>query len=106
MEDEASPCRSVVSGLSWGILVSSLKVHELDSEDTAGEASDTWSVLTNPFRSPWLRPASVVAAPRVEARGSVFRLRASGELLLVSVKLWVSSVSVGRGKKTLLSLSY
>lgn len=94
IEDDASPCRRVVSGLSWGSLAFSVDIQELASKDTAGDA---WSVLTKSFQFLLLLLlllASVVAIPRVELSGSVDRLMVSRELLLVSVKVCVCSVSV------------
>lgn len=91
IEDDASPCLRVVSGLSWGSLAFSVDIQELASKDTAGDA---WSVLTKSFQFLLLLLASVVATPRVELSGSVDRLMVSRELLLVSVKVCVCSVSV------------
>lgn len=95
IEDDASPCRRVVSGLSWGSVAFSVDNQELASKDTAGDA---WSVLTKSFQFLvlllLLLLASVVATPRVELSGSVDRLMVSRELLLVSVKVCVCSVSV------------
>lgn len=91
IEDDASPCRRVVSGLSWGSVAFSVDNQELASKDTAGDA---WSVLTKSFQFLVLLLASVVATPRVELSGSVDRLMVSRELLLVSVKVCVCSVSV------------
>lgn len=93
IEDEASPCRRVVSGLSWGSRDSSVNVPELTSEDTAREAPEAWSVLTKSLQFLLLPLASVVATTRVEVSGSVDRLMASSDLLLVSVKVCVCSVS-------------
>lgn len=99
IEDEASPCRRVVSGLSWGSLASSVNIEELASQDTAGEASDIRSVLAfQVFQSLLLLPGSVAATTRVEVSSSVDRLTASSGLLLVSVKICVCSVSAEKEK--------
>ncbi len=98
MEAEASPSRRVVSGLSWGSLASSVDILELASRDTAGEAAGTWSVLIKPFQS-LLLLASVVATTRVEVSGSVDRLTASSDLLVVSVKVSVCSVPAEKEKR-------
>lgn len=104
VEAEASPSRRVVSGLSWGSLVSSVDILELAFWDTAREALGTRSELIKSFQSlllasgPGLLLASVVATTRVEVSGSVDRLMASRDLLLVSVKVCVCSVSAEKGK--------
>lgn len=106
IEGDASPCWEVVSALSWGSLVLSINIQELASQDTAGEESDAWSVLTESFQSLLLLLlASVVATTRVEVRGSVDRLIASSDLLLVSGKGCVCSVSVKKNRSLLSSLS-
>lgn len=108
IEGDVSPCWEVVSGLSWGSLVLSINIQELASQDTAGEESDAWPVLTESFQSLLLLLlllASVVATTRVEVRGSVDRLIASSDLLLVSGKGCVCSVSVKKNRSLLSSLS-
>lgn len=106
IEDEASPCWKVVSGLSWGSLVWSITIQELASQDTAEEESDPWSVLTESFQSVLLLLlASAVATEGVEVRGSADRLTVSSDLLLVPGKGCVCSVSVEK-KKISISLSH
>lgn len=95
---ETSPSRRVVPGLSWGSPAFSINIQEPASQDTAGEASGTWSVLVKSFQF-WLLLDSVVATTKVEASGSVDRLMSSSDPLLVSVKVCVCSVSVEKEKR-------
>lgn len=99
-KDSASPSRRVLSGLSWGMLESSVTIQDKDFWDTTGETTGSWSVLRGSLQSLLLLLASVVAATRVEVSGSVDRCTVSSDLLLASVKVCVCSVSVGKQNNT------
>ena len=95
-DDVASPSRRVLSGLSWGMLESSVTIQDVACWDTTGETCGSRSVLRGSVLSLLLLLllASVVAATRVEVNGSVDRRTVSNDLMLVSVKVCVCSVSV------------
>lgn len=82
-----------VSGLSWGSLVSSVPIQDLDVRDRAGEKSSAWSGVGRSSQS-LLLLASVVATTSVEVIGSVDRLVLfSRDRLVASVRVCVCSVS-------------
>lgn len=95
-EDVASPSRRVLSGLSWGMLESSVTIQDVACWDTTGETCGSRSVLRGSVLSLLLLLllASVVAATRADVNGSVDRRTVSNDLMLVSVKVCVCSVSV------------
>ena len=106
-EAVASPCRRVVSGLSSGRVLSSVNSQGLASRDTAWEMPGIWFVLVISSQSLLLLLLLLLASlvlMRVEVSGSADRFVDSGDPLLVSVKVFVCSVSVDKEQNGLYCL--